>query len=99
MTPTPNDDALKSLLQKAMEDLGSRLSIPVNEVSLIEWNEEEWSDSRLGCPQPGMSYLQVITPGYQMIFQANGQTYEYHSNKSGHFVYCSDQAPPAFRKP
>ena len=35
----------------------------------IEW--VEFSDSSLGCPQPDMAYLTVITPGYKVLARAN----------------------------
>lgn len=36
----------------------------------------DFGDSSLGCPQPGMAYLQVITPGYKVIAEANGKTFD-----------------------
>lgn len=38
----------------------------------------EWPDSSLGCPQPGMSYLQVITPGHVVRFAGSGGPHEVH---------------------
>jgi hypothetical protein len=36
----------------------------------------DFGDSSLGCPQPGMAYLQVITPGYKIIAEAIGKTFD-----------------------
>ena len=97
--PTPADPGLQSLVEKAKEDLAQRLSISVTQINLVELTEVEWSDSSLGCPQPGMDYLQVITPGYLIRLEVNAQIYEYHSNRDTYFVYCENQSPPSIPKP
>ena len=50
-----------------------------------------WSDASLGCPQEGMAYAQVITPGYKLIFDLAGTSYAVHTNSDGsHMVICED---------
>jgi hypothetical protein len=51
------------------------------EAELASIEEVQWRDSSLGCPQPGMMYLQVITPGYRFVIQQGSDTYEYHSSR------------------
>ena len=97
--PTPADPGLQSLIEKTKEDLAQRLSSSVTQINLIEATEVEWSDSSLGCPQPGMDYLQVITPGYLIRLEAGGQEYEYHSNRDTYFVLCENSGPPGLLKP
>jgi hypothetical protein len=97
--PTVTPSGLESLIEKAKEDLAQRLSISVTQVSLVESIEVEWSDSSLDCPQPGMEYLQVITPGYRILLEADGQEYEYHSNRDAYVVYCDNANPPVLPKP
>jgi hypothetical protein len=90
MVSTPSDSALQALIEKAKEDLAQRNNISISEIHVVDATEEEWSDSSLGCPQAGMSYLQVITPGYRIALEANGTQYEYHSNKSTLIVFCEN---------
>ena len=97
--PTPADAAMQGMIEKAKEDLAQRLSISATEINLVEITEVEWTDSSLDCPQPGMNYLQVITPGYRIVLEAGGQPYEYHTNREAYFVYCENQGPPAIPKP
>ena len=96
---TPLDPGLQALIEKAKEDLAQRFSISLSQIQLAQISEVEWSDSSLGCPQPGMDYLQVITPGYLILLEVNAQTYEYHSNRDTYFVYCENQSPPSIPKP
>jgi hypothetical protein len=48
----------------------------------------DWSDTSLGCPEPGMMYAQVITPGFLVMIEAEGQQYEYHTDESRFVVLC-----------
>ena len=91
---TPPDASLQNLIERIKEDLAGRLALSVTAIEVAEVMEVEWSDSSLDCPQPGMDYLQVITPGYRIVLQVNNQSYEYHTNRDTYFVYCGDQAPP-----
>jgi hypothetical protein len=59
-------------------------SVTVNSVTALNW-----PDSALGCPQPGVMYSQLVTPGYKIVVSANGQTFEYHSDRGSHVVTCT----------
>jgi hypothetical protein len=98
-SPTPITSGLESLIEKAKEDLAQRLSISKDQIILVETIEVEWSDSSLDCPQPDMLYLQVITPGYRILLEANETQYEYHSNRDAYVVYCDNSNLPALPKP
>jgi hypothetical protein len=90
---TPGTSGLEGLIEQARNDLSQRLSISSGQIKLVEATEVEWPDSSLGCPQEGMSYLQVITPGYRILLEAGGTQYEYHSNRDTYFVYCENPNP------
>jgi hypothetical protein len=96
---TPPASGPESLIEKAKEDLAQRLSISTSQIVLVEATQVEWSDSGLDCPQPDMSYLQVITPGYRILLEANGTQYEYHSNRDAYVVFCDNANPPILPKP
>lgn len=98
-TPSPIAPGSQTLIDRIKQDLAGRLAIPVEDIDLLEMSEVEWSDSSLDCPQPDMSYLQVITPGYRIILQANDTPYEYHSNRDSYFVYCDGRVPPIIPQP
>ena len=46
----------------------------------------DWRDSSLGCPKPGVAYLDVITPGHRVTLRANGQVYVVHEARNKAFV-------------
>ena len=51
----------------------------------------QWSDASLGCPQEGMLYAQVITPGYKLVFNLSGTAHPVHTNSDGsQMVVCGE---------
>jgi hypothetical protein len=97
MTPTsafPTAPNLQNLIEKAKEDLTQRLSISTIQINVVDAKEVIWSNSSLGCPQPGMLYAEVLTPGYLIRLNANDQDYEYHAGKGSAIFYCENPTPP-----
>jgi hypothetical protein len=90
----PSLPSLQSLVEKAKDDLAGRLSVPVSKIDLLEARNVVWSDSSLGCPQPGMLYMQVLTPGYLIRLRAEGRDYEYHAGRSRKVFLCPNPMPP-----
>ena len=78
----------------AVADLSNRLGVNQDDVELVSLQEVTWRDGSLGCPEAGMSYIQALTAGQQMILRVNGQDYYYHSGKNSVFNYCGDPQPP-----
>jgi hypothetical protein len=70
------------------QDLARRLNLAEAQIALIRAEAVDWPDSSLGCPQPGMMYLQVVTPGYRLVLAAGGVSTEYHADAGGRFVVC-----------
>lgn len=49
----------------------------------------QWPDRGLGCPQPGMLYAQVITPGYRVtLVDGSGREYVVHLG-AGRALLCA----------
>jgi hypothetical protein len=65
--------------EKAVSDLAERLGISAEAITVRSIEPTEFPDASLGVPEPGKSYAQVITPGYIIQLEANGEVYEYHA--------------------
>jgi hypothetical protein len=78
----------QQVLEVAKDDLARRLALSPWEISVTSVEAVEWSDASLGCPQPGMAYAQVITPGFLIVLEAAGQSYEYHADRNCSVVLC-----------
>jgi len=81
--PQPNPDPQES----AIADLAGRLSISTDAITVRSVEAVKWPDASLGCAKPGRMYAQVITPGYRIVLQAGGKSYEYHTG-AGNVVLC-----------
>ena len=46
----------------------------------------------MGCPKPGSSYLDVITPGYRTTLSVDDQVYAVHEAREKAFV-CKPAKP------
>lgn len=83
-----NDKSL--LIQQAIADLAVRLEVTEEAIQLLSAEAVEWSDTSLGCPQPGVMYAEVIIPGYKVVMKVEEDFYEYHSGL-GRKVLCDEE--------
>lgn len=90
MDPTPvnNDFAPRDLTEKVKTDLAKQLAINTDQIRVAEIRAVDWPDASLGCPQPEMAYAQVITPGYYIALESQGQLYPYHTDQGDQIVLC-----------
>lgn len=98
-TPLPIPPDAREVVERAQSDLAQRLGVSTTDVVVTDLEAVEWPDASLGCPQPGMMYAQVVTPGYRIILEVGGESYEYHSGWGGHVVHCPDQERPSPQAP
>lgn len=87
----PNPSAAAS--NRAAIDLAGAMNVDVGEVEVVTIEPVQWRDGSLGCPQPGRNYPAVITPGFRIILEVDGDQVEYHTNLDGTvLVQCSGDA-------
>jgi hypothetical protein len=96
MTPTPATEPTgveppaeaKEAVRLARENLAQKLGLSPEAIRLVSVEAVEWRDTSLGCPQPGMMYAQVITPGFRVVLEAGGKGYNYHTDTGRFVVLC-----------
>ena len=89
---TPPDEAsakMVVLVALVKQHLAQRLSIAIDQIMLSDIKPVVWRDAGLGCPKPGIDYIQVETPGYNILLEAGGKTYTYHTDETKRFVQCN----------
>jgi hypothetical protein len=79
---TPQDLPPQAVLE-AVDRLSQELGVTVEEIEIVEFEQVEWPDACLGVPQEGQACAQVITPGFRVVLEANGQQYEFRSDQEG----------------
>jgi hypothetical protein len=87
--PAPVEAVPVEVIERAAADLAQRSGLAKSDIRLVLARAVDWPDGSLGCPpEPGMAYVQVITPGYLVILDAGGQTYEYHLDRGQTMLSC-----------
>ena len=91
-TPEPtseiNEATMKAMSELARQKLAEELEISVDQIQVVSADPTYWSDTSLGCPQPGMTYPQVITPGYRVTLVVGSTLYTYHTDTKQTVVRC-----------
>jgi hypothetical protein len=97
MTPISPADLpvnFQDVAEQAMIALAEKLSIQKDQIALVSVQSVVWSDSSLGCPQPDMNYLMVLTDGYRVVLAVEDTPYYYHANQRGYGLICESPNPP-----
>ena len=73
----------------ARELLAGELEVDERAFILNSSEPVQWPDASLGCPQEGVAYAAVVTPGFKLVFELEGDLHEVHSNLDGsNMVRC-----------
>ena len=85
-----NIDAARKALIAARQAYVEAQALPYIGPAVLAFDPVEWGDTSLGCPMPGLVYAQVITPGFRLVFDYQGQQNEYHTDQDGSNVATCD---------
>ncbi len=76
----------------ALSALSESLSIPLEQITLVNTEAVDWPDSCVGVIRAGLGCAEAITPGFRYILEAKGFRYEYHTNQDGTVVSAASLA-------
>ena len=80
------------VMQAVIDLVAMEAGDEVTTVTIVEVEAVEWPDAFLGCPVEGSFAAQVITPGYRVVVQLEGEQLEIHTDLNGNAVTCSGGA-------
>ena len=72
-----------SVPESAKAAIAAQLNLNPDAVTIISAEKVEWPDGCLGVYIEGMACIQVITPGYNVVAEIEGNRYEYHTDETG----------------
>jgi len=81
----PSTDPPDAVLS-AVEELGFVLQMAVDEIEIVSYSQEEWTDSCLGLGTAEESCAQVITPGWRVVLDVDGTEYVFRTDMSGGII-------------
>ena len=88
--PSPVEQQMINL---SLENLSRKLNVSIEKINIQKVTKVTWRDASLGCPKPGVDYLRVETPGYSIILEADGKTYEFHTDETTRITLCNNAQP------
>ena len=84
------ETALTPLISQATKMLAGMLDIEASEINVIEARSVVWPDAALGCPEPGMSYIQVPKEGALIQLAVGDSIYFYHMGEGRELFLCEN---------
>ena len=85
-------DAPQAVLD-ALAALNARLgtNLALSNMASWSWEQNNFPDTSLGCPQTGFAYSQVVTNGYIVLLVYNGVQYDYRVSANRQTIFlCTD---------
>ncbi|MGI8787689.1 MAG: hypothetical protein ACR2HG_08020 [Pyrinomonadaceae bacterium] len=70
-----------SAVEKAKTDLAERLGVSETDVKEVSATEKDFPDMSLGAPVEDEMAAQMISSGWLINLQADGENYEYRADK------------------
>ncbi len=86
--PAESREINASIKAKVVDVIVKQSGVNPDLVTILKAERKEWPNSALGCPKKGMSYLQVISPGFRVFAEANDKHFVVHTSLT-HAVLCS----------
>jgi hypothetical protein len=86
----------------ALQAVAEALGVAPAGARVISSEFRDFPDASLDCPQPGMAYAQVITPGHRVLVEANGRRFDVRvAGTRGRICYLRKRAAdnPAATQP
>jgi hypothetical protein len=74
--------------------LAQQLNLKIDQIEIVRVVQVDWPNACLGIDDSRLACAEVITPGYRIIFEVNGERYEYHTDQTGNVVRLAS-APKA----
>lgn len=87
-TPAPTEPDSEEIQigpveETVIKQLAANLGLEEDDITVISSEETEFGDACLGVVMEGVMCAQVVTPGWVIVLEADGNQYEYHTSEDG----------------
>ena len=83
-----------AVIDAVRAELGTLTGTDPSTATVVKAESVEWPDGSLGCPQRGVMYVQVVTPGYQVVLEQTGRDYDYRVAGEGAVIRLCEALQP-----
>src|SRR5574338_808152 len=88
VVPPPVSSPSETMVQMSIDYLHEKFSLAADSVSVNEVTPMTWPDASLGCPKKGVLYIQAVTPGFQILLEADGHLFTFHTDEDSIVTLC-----------
>jgi hypothetical protein len=89
----------RAVRRAVVADAAKRFKVAESAVVLARAEQLTWSDASLGCPEPGMVYLQELVAGFRVDAITSAGALTYHTDARGNVVSCGARSSRVVRPP
>lgn len=90
--PSSSPELHPQVVLNAQQWLATQLNVAVDQIRIVEFEQAEWSDSCLGLGRLDESCLQAITPGWRVVLEVNGVSYEIRTDETASVIRLAPSA-------
>ena len=76
------------VLEKIIAAAAAVAGVDPSAVTVVSTEAVTWNNGALGCPKPGVMYIQQVMAGYRVVVEAGGKQYDYRVGSSGEPKLC-----------
>jgi hypothetical protein len=81
------------LVELCIRRLARKLKIPPDQILVLRVTSVIWPDASLGCPKHGITTARVETPGFNILLEAAGNTWPFHTDLVDRVILCPSRPP------
>lgn len=92
--PVPNE-----VMERLYAEVETASGTARDAIVLVRAERSTWRDMALGCPQPNVSYAQMLVAGFWVVLRAGDEEYDFRVDNNLHHRRCTGatkQAPIRF---
>ena len=90
----PSASIPREVRRAVVADAARRFKVAASAVVLTQAEKVTWTDTSLGCPEPGHMYGQMIVEGFRITAKTDGGSLVYNTDAGGNVVSCGAMQRP-----
>ena len=88
----PPATGFEAIADAAVQFAAAELGVDPASIQVLSVDAVEWRNSCLGVDKPGEMCMEVITPGYRVLLDVDGQEVAVHTNQDARVMRLADPA-------
>jgi hypothetical protein len=90
----PSSTVPREVRRAVAADAARRFKVDESAVVLTQTERVTWSDTSLGCPEPGHLYAQMQVEGFRVVAKTVAGSLTYNTDAAGRVVSCGAARRP-----